>query len=53
MPEKFIWTSESKTKYENILQSEWFCENIHSLTDNLDKFSNFQLIKQWNKLLSI
>ena len=26
MLEKFIWTSESKTKYENILQSEWFCE---------------------------
>ena len=48
MPEKFIWTSESKTKYENILQSdqEWFCEKIHSLADNLDKFSIDQTVEQ-------
>ena len=88
MPEKFIWTSESKTRYENVLQLKWFCEKFHSLADNLDKYSiensfgqvrakldmkmyfsqngsvkkiillqitwtNIQLIKQWNKLLSI
>ena len=46
MPEKFVWTSESKAKYENVLQSKWFCEKIHSLADNLDKHSIDQTVEQ-------
>ena len=46
MPEKFIWKSGSKIRYENVLQSKWFCEKIHSLSDNLDKYSTDQAVEQ-------